>query len=301
MEQIIDSVRRIVAHWVVTSAKITQDLTVGQTIIPLDSSKRFLRNDEIMIKCGERYENGLNIKRIVDNKNIELVTPVKFDWLESDNPVIVKTFNNMFIQAVFFGDPETIPSTSLPCITVAGTSRTSEWLTLNSTTEKYNIQIIVYVEDNADEAATRFLMQVANTIQKGFKRNVFPLINDYNTIGLTESAAAGDVVIKVATVDGVLVGSRIFVEDPFKTEDVYARSVDAVNSTIELTRPLCYPYDIADTPIVILPSRLIYNSWPSEIDYMKVHKNTLMKAAVINWFAEEEEIQNMQKFDPHLK
>jgi hypothetical protein len=50
-----------------------------------------------------------------------------------------------------------------------------------------------------------------------------------------------------------------------------------------------------------VPKRFIYNSWPSDIQYGLIHKGELLKAAKINWFAEEEELQNLRREEPRLR
>ena len=299
IEEIIDSVRRIIGHWVNTTSPLRTDASIGDTTLNIGSTVRFLRNDEVMIQNGEIYETGLTILSVIDNNHIKLSSPIKFNWDASAGAVLIKTFNNMYIQGIYFGDPEVIPI--YPAITVSGGDRNSQWLTLNSTTEKYNLDINVYVQDDTEESGYRFLLQTADTIQAGLKRNVFPIVNDFNTIGVAATILPGDYAIKVATTNGLTVHSRIFIENPYQMEDTYVAAIDTVNNVIYLTKHAAFEYDLADNPIIIVPSRLIYNSWPSDINYMKIHKNTLLKAATISWFAEEEEIQNMFKFDPQIQ
>ena len=51
-----------------------------------------------------------------------------------------------------------------------------------------------------------------------------------------------------------------------------------------------FDFDKDDTNIIV-PSRFIFNSWPSNIEFGSIHKGELLKAARISWFAEEEEMQ----------
>jgi len=298
MEDIIDSVRRIIAHWVNTTSPLRTDANIGDTIIHVDASTRFKVNDEIMVRSQERYETGLNVKSIVDETHIELSSPIKFLWRVSENSSIIKTINEMYVQGIYFGDPNVIPA--YPAISVSGEDKSSEWMTLDSTKERYNININIYVEDATEESGYRFLLKVTDIIEKGLKENVFPLVNDYNTYGITEDIAVGDRYIKLSSTTDLVRGQMVFIEDAYKSEQAFISEI-VDSEVVGLTRDLCFSYNEADSPIAIFPNRLIFNSWAERTNFMKIHKDVLLKAAVINWFAEEEEVQLLKKFDPHLK
>jgi hypothetical protein len=50
-----------------------------------------------------------------------------------------------------------------------------------------------------------------------------------------------------------------------------------------------------------VPTRHVFNSWPSDIQYGSIHKGELLKAAKISWFAEEEEQQFLRDEEPKLR
>jgi hypothetical protein len=216
---------------------------------------------------------------------------------------LIKTINQNYVRGIYFGDPDNI--SEFPAITVVGNSRSSEWMTINSTKEKYDIEITVYVEDATQEAGYRFLMNTVDTIQSGLKRNIFPLIDDYNTIAITADVVIGDKFIKVYSTANLVDNMRCYLEDQFNLQENYINKV-IDSTTIELAQGACFnftpsvdPYSVYN-PVVVTPTRFIFNSWPAEINYTKVHKGTLLKAAVISWFAEEEELQMMAKQDPQI-
>lgn len=296
--EILDSVRRIIERWVNTYAILKSDASPGDTVLNVRSTVRFERNDEILLTNDTVYETGLYIKSIVDDTHIELKTPINFDWAVSDNAMVKKAIYGQIVQGVYLGDPSVIPQ--YPAITVAPDTRSSEWLTLESTKERYALTINIYVLDSTDEGSNRFLYKMTDIVQEGLKRNIFPLVNDYNVTAITQNASAGDFILKVADSDAVKTTcARVRIEDPFKSEETAVTEIIDSN-TIRLARCLFFDYDILDNPIIISPERLIFNSWPESIDYKKIQKDSLLKAATISWFAEEEEIRYLLKREPDL-
>ena len=287
MEAILDSVRRIVSRWSATRIQITSDIEPGDTIIPVWASHRFRVGDEVMIHTATQGEVQLTIEEIPTDTSIVLSTPVKFHWKQADNLILEKTFNQMYVQGVYVGEPENIPR--YPAITVNAISRDSEWLTIDSTKETYNLQLTVYVEDSMQEAGYRFLLKMVDTIQYGLKQNIYPLVGDYNVVSLIADGIAGDQFIKVSDTSSFEFLSRIFIEDAFSVEE--RRVLKVIDSqTLQIADPgICQTWLVSNNTQVVNVLRHIYNSWPSNIDFGKIFKGTMLKAATINWFAWEEE------------
>lgn len=297
MEDILDSVRRIISRWTSTRIPIVQDVHVGDSTIHVRSTIRLRANDEIMLRTATRGESPLIVDELIDNTSFSVTTPIRFNWTIANNSIVEKTFNQMCIQGIYVGDPVNIPR--FPAITVNAISRDSEWLTIDSTKEDYRLQVAVYVEDSTQESGYRFLLQTVKTIQYGLKQNIYPLVGDYDTVALTADAAIGDTFIKVSDTSIFEEYSRLMIEDPFVTEE--KRVTNVVDSTtLEIAPSICEPFTVDDNTQVIRVERFIYNSWPSHIDYGKVFRGTMLKAAVIDWFAWEEELQPQPPIDVHL-
>ena len=98
MENILDSIRRILRRWVRTSIPLKSDADIGDTIIHVNATTRFSAGDEVMFRNAQYYETGLTVANIIDTNYMELSSPVKFNWTVSDDALLVKTFNQMFIQ-----------------------------------------------------------------------------------------------------------------------------------------------------------------------------------------------------------
>jgi len=297
MEDILDSIRKIIGRWVQTNTIITEDVSVGDTTVTVRSSIRFNVNDEVMIKGPLRaYETELIIESVPDNTHVTFTSPILNPVETSENPVLIKTINQMFVQGIYIGDPEVI--SHYPAITVNGKNRNSEWLTFDSTKERYDLEINVYVLESTQEKGYRFLLQMVKEIEKGLKKNIFPLIGDYDTVSLLANIEEGDTYVKVNDSSDIINQKRITIENQFIGMETWVSEVLDAN-TIVLSQSSCYDFD-KDYTTIIVPSRFIYNSWPSDTEYGLIHKGDLLKAASIKWFGEEEEIQLMRKQNPNL-
>ena len=294
MEEILDSVRRIVFKWVNTTSRIVSDVTRGDTTICVKNASRFSIGDAIMLKNNEVYETGLVVSD-VDNQSgtITVATSILNNWTVSDGAVVIKTIYEQFVQGIYIGEPEVIPM--FPAITVNGVSRNSQWLTLESTKERFEIEIGVLVKASTHEDGYRFLLNITDEIQAGLKRNIIPLVNDYDIISLTQNITAGDTTIWVDDRDKLNDYRRIIIEDEYESQEnwvtyLYNSTEDPTEQSAKLHSPVCWNFDSTETSIIV-PKRFVYNSWPADIQYGTIHKGELLKAATIRWFAEEEEMQ----------
>ena len=293
MEDILDSIRRVVSKWVQTITPLTADISIGGDIVEVKSSIRFQVGDQVMIKDDIVAETGLIVEEIVDKTHIKLTDSVLNEWTVAQNSTLIKTINNMFVEGIYIGDPDVI--SQYPAITVNGTTRDSEWMTLDSTKETYNIEINVMVLDSTHEDGYRFMLAMTKTIERGLKKNIFPLVGNFDVASLIVDASSGDIFLKVTDTSPFTNQGRLILEDQFQSEELW---VDEIidSQTIKLVNGVCFDYSYEDATL-ILPTRFIYNSWPANIDYGKLHKGTLLKASSIKWFAEEEELQLMRKQD----
>ena len=145
MQEVLDSVRRIVHKWVNTVTPLRQSASVGDSQIFVNNSLRFNIGDEVMLKDASVYETGLIIKSIDSSTSIIFESSILNDWTIGQNSQLVKTINELFVQGIYIGDPDVIPR--YPAITVNGISRSSEWLTLESTKERYEIEVNIFVRE----------------------------------------------------------------------------------------------------------------------------------------------------------
>ena len=304
MEEVLDSVRRIVHKWVNTTSRIQSNLTRGDTTVTVLNSRRFNISDQVMLKNDTVYETGLVISDVdYDTHEITLSTPILNDWYTVDNTVLIKTINEQFVQGIYIGDPDVIPR--FPAITVNGVSRSSEWFTLESSKERYQIEVTVFVQASTHESGYRFLLNMTDTIQQGLKRNIMPVVNDYDITSLAADVTACDTVIRLT--DRSLINNyrRIILEDEDNSTENwvigwFTPTEDPAQNAVQLESQVPYDFLASDTSVIV-PKRFIYNSWPDNIEYGTIHKGELLKAAKISWFAEEEESQYFRRDEPRLR
>lgn len=304
MAEILDSVRRIIYKWVNTSSRINLNVTRGDIVISVADARRFTTGDQVMLKNSTVYETGLIVDSVdTDAHLVTLTTSVLNDWTIAENTVLIKTINEQFVQGIYIGDPDVI--SRFPAITVNGVSRSSEWLTLESTKERYEIEVTVYVKESTHEEGYRFLMDITDEIQKGLKRNIMPLVSEYNLTSLARDITQGDLTIYVDDRSLFESNARIIIEDPYETQEVWVSTGwDEEDDPSQQAARLsdCAEYDFsASNTTIIVPTRHVFNSWPSDVQYGSIHKGELLKASKISWFAEEEEQQFLRKDEPKLR
>ena len=304
MEEVLDGVRRIVHKWVNTSTRIELNVTRGDTVICVRNARRFKAGDQVMLKNNTVYETALIIADTDKVANlITLSTPALNDWTTTENTVLIKTIDEQFVQGIYIGDPDVI--SHYPAITVNGVSRSSEWLTLESSKERYQIEVTVYVKASSHERGYRFLMNITDEIQKGLKYNITPLISDYDIRSLTQDIKVGDDTIYVSDRSLFNNHRRIMIEDDYESHENWVTEWwepedDPSQQALRLKDCVPYAFNKDDTTIIV-PNRFIFNSWPDSIQYGSIHKGDLLKAAKISWFAEEEEMQFLRRDEPRLR
>ena len=318
MEDLIDSVRRILGRWTQTVSPIVAPVKPGDKILEVATARRFRRNDEVMIEDPAEGEPNLIIERVLDDTHILLSNSVFNDWPLSRNPVLRKLTNGMYIEGIYYGDPPIIPL--YPAITVSGTSTGSEWLTLDSTKETYNLEIGIHVEASTFEDGERFMHRLGELVRLGLKNNFYPLVNDFDVVQITHDISRGDNYIKVSDSsvfetdisDKIVTdprtgekyrrtGARCIVEDRWKSEELRAVKI-LDDTTIEVVPRICHDYKVSDNAIAIQPKRHFFNTWPEQVSYGQSSRDgTLLQTATVSWFAWEEDVFKFKNNEPHLR
>lgn len=286
MLEVLESIRRIVYRWTKTNTPLTATAFRNDVILTVDNTNRFLAGDAVAIHNGTEVEY-LIIQNIIDGEHVQINSPgiqSLMPWLPQENTIVEKLFFNHFVQGIYIGDPKVIPK--YPAISIMGESRSSDWYALQLTKEKYNIKITTYVEDATLEDGYYFLNHVTDAIETGLKRNIFPLVGPTDVSDVLFDLNANDVFIKVANANLYPSYSKIILEDKFKAEEL--RVVCIVDdTTIQVFPNVKNSYNVADGAKLIKLTRFIHKSWPAEIEYGAIHKDTLLKASTISWYGEE--------------
>lgn len=289
MEQILESLRRIIYRWVNTATYLTADIPAGATQVSVENTTRFRAGDEITIRDMESGEYPtILINEVIDKYTLSLASPVQFPWTMAQGAMVQKTYMGMFIQGIYINEQEVIPR--FPAIEIVPISENSEWMTFGTTKERRNFEINIYVEQETKENGLRFIMRLAEMIRKGLKKNIFPLVGSYETITVLADIAEGDEFFRIENTDSLQSKQLIVVEDSFKAESFEVCGV--LDGTTIQVYPLAHnDFATEDNTKVIVLSRFLFNSWPSETQYGIVSKGTLLQGAKIQWFCEEQEVQ----------
>jgi len=300
--EIIDSVRKIIFKWVNTQTPLSAPVLSGSTEIPVKHARRFQRKDNILVTVGDYFENNtLSIKKVDEENNIlYLDGPVLNDYTDFENTVIRKAPGWQLVQGIYFGDHDVIPK--YPAITVYCKDRPSEWLTLGSTKETFNVEINIYALASTKESGVKLVNTISDTIVEGLKSNIMPLVDDYDLISLKDDAKKGDFDIVVNNRDMIGQNRRCIIENPYYSQENFISYIysEPGSESVKLKDPLMEDYDVADTSIII-PYRHIYNSWPTSVNYGNTMRNNdLLRAATITWFAEEQQLQSLPRYENKL-
>lgn len=289
MRDIQRAIRKIIERFIVNKTPLTSALSAGNTTISLESSRRYQCEDEVVIfnkpSMDEKAEG--EVHKIIDipNRNSIVIDGPLIESYTKTNSFVEKMIGGTFLDGVYLGDPEVIMQ--FPAITIAAKSKSNSWLTLESTTAEYAIDITVYTEATDHERAEDIMHAYADAIELGLFRSFYPLVKPFDRTTLVEPASVGDTIIKLEDEDMLLCGSSswIWLESyDFLRFNAVKQSLG--NGEYELLHGLTANFEKGD--FVIRPRRHIYNSLPAQIQYGTVNKGTMLKAAVISYTAHEE-------------
>jgi hypothetical protein len=211
-----------------------------------------------------------------------------------ENSYVEKLMEGTFLEAVYLGDPPVIPR--YPAITINAKSKNNEWLTLESTKATYNIDITVLVDAADYEKALRLMHYYAHQIENSLWRSLYPLAQPYLSFSLLNDIQQGDYILRVDD----SVNTFGLCNFAFLESFDYLRPVKIVeslgNGVYKTAWPIERPFSAGDH--VIRPGRHIFNSRPASIQYGTINADTMLKAAVISYMAEEEVKRYVPFVDP---
>lgn len=289
MFEIQQSIKKIIERFIVNKTPTTAALSDGNTSIPVKSSRRYQCKDLVVIfnkpSMEQRAEGEVHtIVDIPDNSHI-VIDEGLIENYSLDNSFVEKMVGGTFLEAVYIGDPEVIPQ--YPAITVDAKSKANSWLTLESTSEEFTIDISIYVEAEFYDTQYELMHRYTKAIETALFRSFYPLVKPFNQTTLVNSVNPQDKIIKIADEDLLLCsgGGWFWLESfDFLRSNRIRESLG--NGVYELILPVSRSFDPGD--LIIVPTRHIYNTIPAQIQYGTVNKGTTLKAAVITWTASEE-------------
>ncbi len=300
MLNIQKAIKKIIERYIVNMTPLTVAATSGDTSISLASARRYSIGEAIVIYNkpsaqvqaeGEYHViSGLPGENIIDIDSALISNyPLQNSYVEK--LIGFESGDATFLEAVYLGDPAVIPK--YPAITIDAKTRSSEWFTLESTTEEYNIDITVYVLAEDYETQYEMMHSYVKAIECSLFRSLYPLVEPYTSTTLAEDVDADDIIIKL-TDERMLEcgGGWIWLESyDYLRHNTVVRVLG--NGVYELASPIGREFSAGDS--VIRPGRHIYNSLPHSTQYGTVNKDAMLKAAVISYRAQEE----VRRFFPY--
>lgn len=303
MLDIQKAIKKIIERYIVCMVTLDDAVSAGDTMIPVTSTRRINIGDNIVVynkpSATIQAEGEVHIVTDIPDKGIvEIDSPLVSSY-SIPNSYIEKLIgfesgNETFLEAVYIGDPAVIPR--YPAITVDAKSRNSEWLTLESTSEKYDIDITIYVTAADYESQYELMHSYVQAIECSLFRSFYPLVDPYQITTLSEDVIASDTLIRTPDDDLLQCGlGWIWLEsyDYLRTNRV---SSYLGNGAYELMFPVGREFSAGDS--VIRPRRHIYNTLPHTTRYGTVSRETMLKAAVISYYAQEEVRRYVPYLDP---
>lgn len=302
MLDIQKSIKKIIERFIVNKVALTSAVSAGSTTVSIASTRRFCVGEGIVVynkpAAHLQAEGEVHtVSNVINTNTIELDSPLVASYPLANSYVEkligFETGNQQFLDGVYIGDPAVIPR--YPAITIDAKSRTSEWITLESTSEQYDIDITVYVQAADFESQYELMHAYVKAIESSLFRSFYPLVEPWDTTTLAQDLGESDTVIEVS--DGS------FLTCPLLSW-IWLESVDFLrpnrikrilsSNTFELQFPVGREFSEGDT--IIRPHRHIYNTLPHSTQYGTVNKDTMLKAAVISYKAQEE----VRRYVPYI-
>ena len=285
MYHLLSALKRIIERKVCNIQTLRTNVLAGATSIPIVSAKRFQPAQEVVIYRNGEDDGELNtIKCVTDYQTIELLNPIGEDYATSNTRIQNLIEGGQWMRGIYIGDPPVIPR--YPAITIHGDSISSEWLTLDSTSERYEVSISVYIEASHYEKSYEYVLKLTDQIRTTLFYNFYPLVSPYWTTVLAADVNAEDTVIRVTNDSDLNQNISWF----FLESEKYTRNVSPScylgNNVIELRFPPGVPFSAGDE--VIVPGRHFYDTRPNTINFGNIVKNTLLYGSRISYYAVEE-------------
>lgn len=277
----------------------------GNQYVMVQSTRRFAIGDAIVLRRSDVIEGQTEdweihyIKSIDGLRKLILCNELQADWPLTTGYVQklvgFQSGNTQFLKGIYLGDPAVIPQ--YPAITIDAKSRTSEWMTLESTREKYDIDITVYIDGLAYYESQYELMHMyVQAIEKSLFRSFYPLVKPYVSTTLTADVNPGDMTLSFSDVEFPNCGKWwVFLESNDYLEPNRIKE-NLGNGTVQLQMGVRNSFSAGD--LIIQPRRHIFNTLPAQTNYGTVNKNTVLKAGRISYFAEEEIRRGNPFYDP---
>jgi hypothetical protein len=298
---ILISIQKLITRWVAANRDLTADMTIGSDTISVKSNFRFDVGEQVVVSSlfpgpdGDvRKGEFFVIKELPDFETMVFEETSVAGHLSSKDAFVTKTIGKQWPKRIYIGDKAVIPD--YPAITVSIDNSSIDWLTLDSTTDTFNLTIMVYVLDDNSEDGYQLAIEYAELIREALMRNLHPVIDSgvgVISTDLSSAGSVGDTIITVDDTDGFLPDNYIVLRDLANVDQlIIKRTVSATE--IEVKTGLAFDFPLSRLPEVIRPLHYIYDSRPETTTYGVTQKGSaFLKAASISWWCKEERIRQV--------
>jgi len=301
MDQILESLRRMLIDHLAPVEPLTANIPIGTTTVTVPNTSRFRDNDEIVIMAPSGNVAELNNILHVgppaptpndpyppdDGYTLVLGLPVVRTWTVAEGALIQKAINHMPIKRIHIGNLQIIPS--FPTICIEPTSEDNEWLTTRGTSHDFKISIRTYVLADNFEKTAKALPKITQAIRELLMEHIHPIINGEDHPLLLD-APFGTTVIEVADTSNFRALDYVYIRDARAYSNFDSNQVRTVMDAqhLELKVPLSNDYAISRQAYLTRVLRYLYDTRPQSINYGFVTKGgSLLRASDISWFGKE--------------
>jgi hypothetical protein len=301
MLEIQRALKRVIERFIENRMPLLQDAVAGNTYVEVPTTRRFLEGEWLVVysdESGSPVGEAHQISRVCGTNLLELGGTLEESYNTTTGNVKkllgYTPAHQTFMSDIYLGEPDVIRE--FPAITINATNRSSEWLTLESTKETYEIDITVYVLAAMYEFQYEQMHAYIKAIENALYRSFYPLVEPYLSTTLAEDYAPGDTVIRITDEDlFTRAWGVIFLENYD-----FLRSARLLeyhgHGVYDLKHPIGKAFSAGDT--VVCPLRHIFDSRPHGTRYGTVNKGTMLKAGVVSWRGSEEVRRYVPYIDP---
>lgn len=298
MLQLQEAIKKIIERYIVNVVPFADAVTASSTTIPILSSGRFKKCDQVVIynqavldATGEGEIRTISC--IPDRNTIELDIAL-LDAYPAGTSFVQKLVGGKFVQGIYLGDPAKI--SHYPAITINATEKTNEWLTIASTSETFQVDITIFTEAADYEASYRLMHIYAKQIENALFRSLYPLAEPFDTAILAQAVTPTDTIIQVTDFQDLVnhLTGFVFLES---WNNLRSNRIKRIlgSGVFELAMPIGGNFAAGDK--VIQPGRHFYNAFPRGIKFGTINQeSTVFKAAVVSYMAQEE----VKRFTPFV-
>lgn len=207
IETLVDGMIDLFKVNLVANTVLTQDAHVGDTVLHVDNSIRFMKFDHILLMDNHASQDGTNgalsgvefhrvIRDFQDTGLLYIEEPLEKDFLVSDHARLQKSIKKtiLYEKDILYGDRQVINFDGV-AICVEPESKTQDWLAVRLLGTEVRMAIMVYIKcgglGDEEEYALRVCNAYADAINKLLLGNIHIDISVDST-KLVRDAHAGD-------------------------------------------------------------------------------------------------------------